>query len=151
MFAGLGQVATLSAMLLASPPEVAPTELSGRIVQGDERPTVTHAHHRGKRGWAYSKYVACCRPPGATPPTTQTIELHYLTGLDPAGDNWLALRTAPGLSGRRLAKMGPETLVYVVSRSGDWLEVVVQNTRFEGYRGFAHSRYIACCRTVAVP
>ena len=118
--------------------------------------TVETGVHQGRTGWAHANYIACCTTsggagaPAAVPPASDPGRLHYVTGLDPAGDNWLALRSGPGTGARRLAKMGPDTLLRVIGQSGPWLEVVVQNTALAGYRGFAHSRYIACCRGVAV-
>ena len=38
----------------------------------------------------------------------------YVTGLDPNGDNFLALRTAPGTEGQRIATMGPDTLLQIL-------------------------------------
>jgi Bacterial SH3 domain len=71
---------------------------------------------------------------------------HYLVGLDPAGDNWLALRSEPSLKrGFRVMKMGPETLLTVLERKGDWVRVQTAT----GETGWAVSKYIACCRTLS--
>jgi hypothetical protein len=84
--------------------------------------------------------------PGSQPRSTHTEQYHYLVGLDQSGDNWLALRSEPsGTRGVRLLKMGPETLLTVIGRSGDWLNVRLPT----GQAGWAHSRYIACCREAA--
>jgi len=69
---------------------------------------------------------------------------HYVTGLDPRGDNWLALKSAPNINAPRLAKMPPDTLLTVVARQGSWLHVRLRN----GSEGWAASRYIACCRNI---
>jgi hypothetical protein len=69
---------------------------------------------------------------------------HYVTGLDPRGDNWLALKSAPNINAPRLAKMPPDTLLTVVEQQGGWLHVRLRN----GSEGWAASRYIACCRSI---
>jgi hypothetical protein len=81
-------------------------------------------------------------PPASTSPQRQTY--HYVTGLDPQGDNWLALKAAPNINSSRLAKMSPDTLLIVVEQQGAWLRVRLRN----GSEGWAASRYIACCRNV---
>jgi hypothetical protein len=72
---------------------------------------------------------------------------HYVTGLDPKGDNFLALRTGPLPSDVRIATMGPDTLLKVNESRGPWRRVEL----IDGMSGWAHSNWIACCRTVAVP
>jgi hypothetical protein len=72
-------------------------------------------------------------------------DVFYLTGLKPTGDNWLALRKSPDVSGDLLARMGPATLLRVISRSGEWNEVEVLNSTLRGARGWASRRYMACC------
>jgi uncharacterized caspase-like protein len=66
----------------------------------------------------------------------------YLVGLDPAGDNWLALRSEPAGRGYRILKMGPDTRLVVIGRQGAWSQVRLES----GEVGWASSRYIACCR-----
>lgn len=68
----------------------------------------------------------------------------YVTGLDPSGDNFLALRAAPGGGGQRIATMGPDTLLKVVEASGSWRRVVL----LDGTSGWAHGNWIACCRSL---
>jgi hypothetical protein len=84
------------------------------------------------------------RPPRADPPL-RTVSYHYLVGLDPRGDNFLALKEFPAINAPRLRKMGPETLLEVLDRNGPWLKVRTQ----DGTTGWAHGKYIACCKTVA--
>lgn len=79
------------------------------------------------------------------PPPVRTTSWHYLVGLDPRGDNFLALKTAPHVNAERIRKMGPETLLEVLDRNGSWLKVRTQ----DGAVGWAYGRYIACCRTLA--
>ncbi|MHB1101399.1 MAG: SH3 domain-containing protein [Devosia sp.] len=63
----------------------------------------------------------------------------YVTGLNPRGDNFLALRTGPGTSYRIVRHMGPDTVVTVLQRRGDWLRVRLE----EGTEGWAFGEYIA--------
>lgn len=78
----------------------------------------------------------------APPRVAQTFS--YVTGLDPKGDNFLALRTSPDADGVRIATMGPDTLLKVVESRGVWRRVEL----LDGLSGWAHSNWIACCRTV---
>ncbi|MGP0059453.1 MAG: protein kinase domain-containing protein, partial [Beijerinckiaceae bacterium] len=76
------------------------------------------------------------------------IQYHYVTGLDPNGNNWLALRTAPSFQAPwSTTHMGPGTLLTVFERSGEWLHVRLQN----GETGWANERYVACCTTASSP
>ncbi len=84
-------------------------------------------------------------PRGMPPPVAQ--QYHYVTGLDPKGDNFLALRTGPLPSDVRIATMGPDTLLKVHESRGPWRRVEL----IDGMSGWAHSNWIACCRSVAVP
>lgn len=70
----------------------------------------------------------------------------YVTGLDPKGDNFLALRTSPTSTGVRIATLGPDTLLDVLESQGDWRRVAL----LDGTTGWAHGNWIKCCRTVAV-
>jgi hypothetical protein len=83
---------------------------------------------------------APARPKPETPPAEP---FHYVTGLDPAGDNFLALRSSTGPDGVRIATMGPGTLLKIVGSSGPWKQVVLR----DGTQGWAHGNWIACCRT----
>lgn len=78
---------------------------------------------------------------------------HYIVGLDPYGDNFLALRSDPTTrAGYRIAKLGPETLLAPTgARSGRWLAVEVVNTRHAGLTGWVFDRYVACCSGSAAP
>ncbi len=67
---------------------------------------------------------------------------HYVTGLDPKGDNFLALKAAPDVQSERIAKMGPDTPLKILGTRGDWRQVQLK----DGRTGWAHSRYIRCCR-----
>ncbi|MBV2183614.1 MAG: SH3 domain-containing protein, partial [Rhizobium sp.] len=62
----------------------------------------------------------------------------YVGGLNPAGDNFLALRTGPGSSYPMILTMGPGTSVRVLRRNGRWLFVELD----DGTRGWAYGSYI---------
>jgi serine/threonine protein kinase len=83
-------------------------------------------------------------PPEATPtgaPSLDTANRFYIVGLDPDGDNWLALRSAALGEGRRLRRMGPDTTFRLLRRRGDWAQVELD----DGTVGWVAARYIACC------
>lgn len=84
-------------------------------------------------------------PRGMPQPTLERY--HYVTGLDPKGDNFLALRSGPMPGDVRIATMGPDTLLKVHESRGPWRRVEL----IDGMTGWAHSNWIACCRTLAVP
>lgn len=70
----------------------------------------------------------------------------YPVGLDPYGDNFLALRSLPsGTEGVRIAKLGPDTLFTEVGRRGGWVNIRLPS----GQSGWVSARYVGCCRTVA--
>ena len=62
----------------------------------------------------------------------------HVGGLNPQGDNFLALRAGPGTTYRTLRQMGPDTVVRVIARRGDWLKVELE----DGEQGWAFGRYI---------
>lgn len=66
---------------------------------------------------------------------------HYVGGLDPNGDGFLALRSGTSASATRLAKMPEGTRLEVLAKGDPWWEVRTE----DGRRGFAHSRWIKCC------
>ena len=78
-------------------------------------------------------------------PAPPPEDFHYVTGLDPKGDNFLALRTGPLPNDVRIATMGPDTLLRVRESRGVWRRVEL----IDGMTGWAHSKWIACCRTLA--
>jgi hypothetical protein len=80
-----------------------------------------------------------------TRPAPPSEKFHYVTGLDPNGDNFLALRTGPLPGDTRIATMGPDTLLRVRESRGVWRRVEL----IDGMSGWAHSNWIACCRTLA--
>ncbi len=58
--------------------------------------------------------------------------------LNPYGDNFLSLRTGPGAGYEEIDRMGPNTVLAILSGRGAWLYV---RTAY-GLSGWAHSRYI---------
>jgi hypothetical protein len=99
-------------------------------------------------------HLQAARPPATRPPVSQQTSrqqaplatFSYVTGLDPSGDNFLALRTRPSTSeGSRMATMGPDTLLTVLESRGPWRRVELP----DGISGWAHGNWIACCRTFA--
>lgn len=62
----------------------------------------------------------------------------YVGGLNPAGDNFLALRTGPGSRFPMILPMGPGTELTVIGRDGRWLNVELP----DGTRGWAYDAYI---------
>jgi hypothetical protein len=84
------------------------------------------------------------REPGPAPERPRQISFHYVTGLDPNGDNFLALRSGPKPGDVRIATMGPDTLLQVRESSGPWRRVEL----LDGSKGWAHSKWIACCRSI---
>ncbi|GJD54674.1 caspase family protein [Methylobacterium dankookense] len=81
--------------------------------------------------------------PQAAPRVPATASFSYPIGLDPSGDNWVALRSLPsGSAGTRLAKLGPNALFTVVGRQGAWVAVRLPS----GQGGWVHGDYVGCCR-----
>lgn len=67
---------------------------------------------------------------------------HYVGPLSPP-DPWLALRTEPSsTSGSRIMKMPQGTLLRQLERRGFWWYVELTT----GERGWAHSKWIKCCK-----
>ena len=85
------------------------------------------------------------QPSRVSPASAETYS--YVSGLDPKGDNFLALRSGSEPDAIRIATMGPDTLLKVAESRGVWRRIVL----LDGATGWAHSNYIACCRTTAGP
>jgi hypothetical protein len=62
----------------------------------------------------------------------------YVSGLNPRGDNYLSLRDGPGSGYGEILRMGPETVVTVLERRGDWRRVRLE----DGTTGWASGRFI---------
>lgn len=70
------------------------------------------------------------------PPAAQQA---YVTGLDPTGDNYLSLRTGPSTRYQEIVRMGLNTPLTILGRSGSWLNVALA----DGRTGWAYGKYIA--------
>nr|WP_319486627.1 SH3 domain-containing protein [uncultured Cohaesibacter sp.] len=62
----------------------------------------------------------------------------YVSGLNPYGDNFLALRQYPSARSRLIARLGPNTIVEVLDADGVWRYVRTQ----DGLIGWAHGNWI---------
>jgi hypothetical protein len=70
----------------------------------------------------------------------------YPVGLDPYGDNFLALRSLPsGTQGVRVARLGPDTLFTELGRQDGWVNIQLPS----GQTGWVSAHYVGCCRTAA--
>lgn len=68
---------------------------------------------------------------------------HYVGQLNPP-DPWLALRSEPSSTrGHRIMKMPSGTLLRQLERRGFWWYVELTT----GERGWAHSKWIKCCKS----
>jgi hypothetical protein len=74
---------------------------------------------------------------------TKQSSLYFVRGLDPNGDNWLALKAEPNMQSQRIAKLGPDTqLVSDGTRSGQWLKVQT----LDGRNGWVAAQFTGCCQ-----
>ena len=82
------------------------------------------------------------------PPAVAQVQpeaFSYPVGLDPYGDNFLALRSLPsGTKGVRIARLGPDTLFAEIGRQGGWVKIRLPC----GQTGWVSGRHVGCCRTV---
>jgi hypothetical protein len=79
-------------------------------------------------------------------PAAQMDNYSFPIDLDPTpgGDNWLALRSEPnGTTGKRLMKLGPDSLFTVFGEEGNWAHIRLQT----GETGWVFKKYIACCKS----
>jgi hypothetical protein len=63
---------------------------------------------------------------------------YFVSGLDPNGDNWLALKSGPDLKATRLRKLPPDTPLTLLSRNGEWMRVLLD----DGQEGWVYSKYV---------
>lgn len=71
-------------------------------------------------------------------PQPQAQFTHMVSGLDPNGDGFLALRSGTTSGARRLAKMTEGTRLTYLGRDGAWFHVITET----GLQGWAHSNWI---------
>ena len=70
----------------------------------------------------------------------------YPVGLDPYGDNFVALRSLPsGTQSVRLARLGPDTLFTELGRQGGWVNIQLPF----GQTGWVSAGSVGCCHTAA--
>ncbi len=75
-------------------------------------------------------------------------ELYVTCHLDPAGDNWVALKAAPNIKSQRLMKLGLETFLVTTDPypEGKWRQVIVQRSMqscdYSGPVGWVYTDYI---------
>lgn len=80
--------------------------------------------------------------PTETPRGSFGENYHYVGAVLPP-DPWLALRSEPSsTSGHRIMKMPEGTLLRQLERRGVWWYVELTT----GERGWAHSKWIKCCK-----
>lgn len=77
----------------------------------------------------------------AAPQPPAQPSYHYVGGLDPNGDGFLALRAGITADAPRLAQMTEGTLLTVLGEQGVWRRVRL----IDGREGWAHSNWIRCC------
>jgi Caspase domain/Bacterial SH3 domain len=76
--------------------------------------------------------------PKATPPSDSCSRLGRVRGLDPNGDNFLAVRTGPGTGFQEIDRIYTDDKVSICSRQGKWYRV-----KYGGGAGWVYGRYIA--------
>lgn len=86
-------------------------------------------------------------PAQVQPPAPQPVFSYMVSGLDPNGDGFLALRDGITGSAQRIAKMGEGTRLNVLGQSGAWMMVETET----GLRGWAHSNWIRPAQPAARP
>ncbi len=52
------------------------------------------------------------------------LSVGQVSGLDPRGDNFLAVRAEPSAQGREKDRLGPGRWIWLCDEAGDWLGVV---------------------------
>nr|WP_319386151.1 caspase family protein [uncultured Roseibium sp.] len=86
------------------------------------------------------------QPPGRPAPAPSAQQA-YVTGLDPSGDNFLSLRTGPSTRYREIARMGANTPLTILGRSGTWLNVALS----DGRTGWAYGKYVSSAPAYTAP
>ncbi len=76
-----------------------------------------------------------------TPVVPEPTAACTVGGLDPAGNNWLALRQEPNYQAAWLTtRMGPGILVRRLGRAGDWVHIRLS----DGETGWAKAKFLSC-------
>lgn len=76
--------------------------------------------------------------PATLPSQPQLQFTHMVSGLDPNGDGFLALREGTTANSRRIARMTEGTRLAVIEQDGVWFHVVTET----GLNGWAHSNWV---------
>jgi len=63
-----------------------------------------------------------------------------VSGLDPSGDNFLAVRSGPGSQYRKLDELHTGDVVRTCDRQGDWIGIYYPN--LNGRSGWVHGSYL---------
>lgn len=93
--------------------------------------------------------IGSCREAGAKVPALGTKSpspvvrrTYFVSGLDPQGDNWLALKQGPDLKSARLRKLPPGTPLTILDTRGGWYRVELS----DGTRGWVSGRFVSSRR-----
>jgi hypothetical protein len=65
-----------------------------------------------------------------------SYDVYRVCGLDPNGDNFLALRSGPSSNSAMIAKLGPGTELHgnwFPERDGNWMQVYAEDWTLEGW------------------
>ena len=68
---------------------------------------------------------------GEGPELDACVAVGRVTGLDPEGDNYLAVRARPHLSGHENDRLDPATLVWLCDKDGDWQGIVYPHGAYQ--------------------
>jgi hypothetical protein len=82
-------------------------------------------------------------------------EYYYVTGLDPNGDNWLAIKQAPNMAAPRIGKLPPNAEVKVVGETvGQWVPIQTTDAmdqKFVNVRGWVSRQFLSPQKASAKP
>jgi len=108
----------------------------------------------GRRGWAYSRYIASMPAvtappvisPQPAPAPAATVVSRAISppragvvgNLSASGDGFLSLRTGAGTAHAEIARLLEGTEVNMLAQQGAWIEVELGN----GMRGWTYGRYL---------
>jgi PAN domain-containing protein len=133
-----GRFAALAAVLLLALPALA--------LRADEKATLKAPTPSNPT--TTSPPASKDEPPPAAESNDSTL-YHFVTGLDPNGFNWLALRVAPSFHATwsPTVKIAPDTLLKRLGDQGEWMNVALAS----GDTGWVRARFVACCRKADTP
>lgn len=114
----------------------------GTVVQAFEQngPWMHVRLASGEIGWA-SRHFLSCGSEAPLPSAGARASSCVVAGLDPAGNNWLALREQPSFQAAwSSTQMGPGTPLVALERYGQWLHVRLRS----GETGWANGHFVHC-------